>query len=152
MNKQLKIVTAVGAFLMLGACNATSGGFNNSQMGTVIGGVAGGVVGNQFGKGSGKTAATALGAVIGAISGSSVGQSMDRPRTTVIYQQPPVTYRPQVGSGRCAGYANEGARSACNRGVAKREQENQRRMEKNAYNSGYGRNGSGTRDSFGFIR
>ena len=138
MNKYIKTVSAVGMVALLAGCNAHSGGFNNAQMGTVIGGVAGGVVGNQFGKGSGKTAATALGAVIGAMTGNNVGASMDRPRTTVIYQQPPVTYRPQVGSGRCAGYANEGARAACNRGVAKREAERQRRLERDAYRRGYG--------------
>ena len=140
MNKYIKTVSAVGMVALLAGCNAHSGGFNNAQMGTVIGGVAGGVVGNQFGKGSGKTAATALGAVIGAMTGNNVGASMDRPRTTVIYQQPPVTYRtsPVVGSGRCAGYANEGARAACNRGVAKREAERQRRLERDAYRRGYG--------------
>lgn len=137
MNKYIKTVCAVGMVALLAGCNAHSGGFNNAQMGTVIGGVTGGVVGNQFGKGSGKTAATALGAVIGAMTGNSVGASMDQPRT-VIYQQPPVTYRPSVGSGRCAGYANEGARAACNRGVAKREAERQRRLERDAYRRGYG--------------
>ena len=140
MNKYIKTACTVGMVALLAGCNAHSGGFNNAQMGTVIGGVAGGVVGNQFGKGSGKTAATALGAVIGAMTGNNVGASMDRPRTTVIYQQPPVTYRPNpvVGSGRCAGYANEGARAACNRGVAKREAERQRRLERDAYRRGYG--------------
>jgi len=138
MNKYIKTVSAVGMVALLAGCNAHSGGFNNAQMGTVIGGVTGGVVGNQFGKGSGKTAATALGTVIGAMTGNSVGASMYRPRTTVIYQQPPVTYRPSVGSGRCAGYANEGVRSACNRGVAKREAERQRRLERDAYRRGYG--------------
>lgn len=139
MNKYIKTACTVGMVALLAGCNAHSGGFNNAQMGTVIGGVAGGVVGNQFGKGSGKTAATALGAVIGAMTGNNVGASMDRPRT-VIYQQPPVTYRPNpvVGSGRCAGYANEGARAACNRGVAKREAERQRRLERDAYRRGYG--------------
>jgi len=136
MNKYIKAVSAVGMCALLAGCNAHSSGFNNSQMGTVIGGVAGGVVGNQFGKGSGKTAATALGAVIGAMTGNNVGASMDRPR--VIYQQPPVIYRPQVGSGRCAGYANEGVRAACNRGVAEREAERQRRLEEDAYRRGRG--------------
>ena len=69
MNKYIKTVSAVGMVALLAGCNAHSGGFNNAQMGTVIGGVAGGVVGNQFGKGSGKTAATALGAVIGGMLG-----------------------------------------------------------------------------------
>ena len=136
MNKYIKAVSAVGMVALLAGCNAHTGGFNNAQMGTVIGGVAGGVVGNQFGSGSGKTAATALGAVIGAMTGNNVGASMDRP--TVVYQQPPVTYRPSVGSGRCAGYANEGVRAACNRGVAKRDRERQRRLERDAYRRGYG--------------
>ena len=130
-------MSAVGMVTLLVGCNAHSGGFNNAQMGTVIGGVTGAVVGNQFGSGSGKTAATALGAVIGAMTGSNVGSSMDRPRTTVIVREPQVRYR--HGSGRCDNYANEGARSACNRGVAKRELERQRKLEHDAYRSGYGR-------------
>ena len=136
MNKYIKAVSAVGMVALLAGCNAHSGGFNNQTCGAVIGGLTGGVIGNHFGKGSGKTAATALGAVIGAMTGSNVGASRDRPR--VVYQQPPVVYRPSAGSGRCAGYANEGVRAACNQGVAKREAERQRRLERDAYRRGYG--------------
>ena len=139
MNKIMKTMSAVGMVAVLAGCNAHSGGFNNAQMGTVIGGVTGGVVGNHFGKGSGKTAATALGAVIGAMTGSSVGSHMDRPHNTrtVIVREPQVRYR-RHGSGVCAHYANEGVRAACNQGVAKREAERQRRLERDAYRRGYG--------------
>ena len=142
-------MSVVGMVALLAGCNAHSGGFNNAQMGTVIGGVAGGVVGNQFGKGSGKTAATALGAVIGAMTGSNVGSHMDRPHNTrtVIVREPQVRYR-RHGSSRCDFYANEGARSACNRGVAKRELERQRRLERDAYRSGYGRGSSYNKPGF----
>ena len=138
MNKIMKTMSAVGMVALLAGCNAHSGGFNNAQMGTVMGGVTGAVVGNHFGSGSGKTAATALGAVLGAMTGSSMGASMDRPRTNVIVREPQVRYR-RHGSGRCDNYANEGARSACNRGVAKREAERQRKLERDAYRNGYGR-------------
>ena len=141
MNKVMKTMSAVGMVALLAGCNAHSGGFNNAQMGTVIGGVAGGVVGNQFGSGSGKTAATALGAVIGAMTGSNVGAHMDRPSgNTVIVREPQrrIRYR-RHGSGVCDNYANEGARSACNRGIAKREAERQRKLERDAYRNGYGR-------------
>ena len=140
MNKIMKTMSAVGMVAVLAGCNAHSGGFNNAQMGTVIGGVTGGVVGNHFGKGSGKTAATAIGAVIGPLTGISVGSHMDRPHNTrtVIVREPQVRYR-RHGSGVCDHYANEGVRASCNRGVAKREAERQRRAERDAYRRGYGR-------------
>ena len=140
MNKIMKTMSAVGMVAVLAGCNAHSGGFNNAQMGTVIGGVAGGVVGNHFGKGSGKTAATAVGAVIGAMTGSSVGSHMDRPHNTrTVIVREPRRYR-RHGSGVCAGYANEGVRAACNRGVAEREAQRQRDAELDDYHRGRGVN------------
>ena len=72
------------------------------------------------------------GTFLGTIVGSEVGRSMDRP-TTVVYRTSSTAY------GVCDGISNEGAKSSCKRGVADRLRQEQRRMERNAYNRGYGR-------------
>ena len=124
--KHLLKTTAVVAILALSGCNAHSGGFSNKTKGAVLGGVAGGFVGNQIGGGSGKAAATALGAVLGVIAGQSLSQ--DAP-----------VQQPHMSSGSCSQYTNQGARAACNRGVAARENQRQNRLEREAYRAGRGR-------------
>lgn len=112
------------AVIALSACNAT-----NQQKGTLIGAGAGGLLGSQIGSGSGKLIATGAGVLLGAVTGSAVGESMDRPAQTVIVQ----------GNSVCDGYANEGARAACQRGAARRAAEQQRQLEDQAFRRGYGR-------------
>jgi uncharacterized protein YcfJ len=124
--KHLLKTTAVVAILALSGCNAHSGGFSNKTKGAVLGGVAGGFVGNQIGGGSGKAAATALGAVLGVIAGQSLSQ--DAP-----------VQQPHMSSGSCSQYTNQGARAACNRGVAARDNQRQNRLEREAYRAGRGR-------------
>ena len=141
MNNFLKLTSVLAVAGLMSGCNAHSGGFTNSQGGTVIGGLTGAVVGNQFGKGRGNVAATALGAVIGAISGNAVGESMDRPagQTVIIREAPPVVYResrrrrPISDYGPCSSYYDRGERAACLRGVAERERAAQRARERRAY-------------------
>ena len=116
------LIIAVSAIALSG-CLA----HNNQGAGTVAGGLVGGVVGNQFGSGSGKTLATALGAVIGAMSGSNVGQHMDQPHNT---GSGTVVYR---NVGPCGNIRNDGVRSSCQRGLADRKREAQRRAERRAY-------------------
>ena len=124
--KHLLKTTAVVAIVALSGCNAHSGGLSNKTKGAVLGGVAGGFVGNQIGGGSGKAAATALGAVLGVIAGQSLSQ--DAP-----------VQQPYMSSGSCGQYTNQGARAACNRGVAARENQRQNRLEREAYRAGRGR-------------
>jgi len=118
------LMVAVSAIVLSG-CVVT-----NEQGGAVVGGLTGAVVGNQIGSGSGKTAATALGAVIGAMSGAAVGENMDKPNT-VIYQN-------GVAPGPCSNIQNSGVRSECQRGLADRRREEQRRAERRAYRYGRG--------------
>ena len=101
-------------------------------MGSVTGAVAGGLLGNTIGKGSGRVVSTAIGTFLGTIAGSEIGKSMDRP-PTVVYRNSPTAY------GVCADITNVGAKSSCKRGVADRLREEQRRMQRDAYNRGYGR-------------
>ena len=124
--KHLLKTTAVVAIVALSGCNAHSGGLSNKTKGALLGGVAGGFVGNQFGGGSGNAAATALGAVLGVIAGQSLSQ--DAP-----------VQQPYMSSGSCSQYTNQGARAACNRGVAARENQRQNRLEREAYRAGRGR-------------
>ena len=124
--KHLLKTTAVVAIVALSGCNTHSGGLSNKTKGAVLGGVAGGFVGNQFGGGSGNAAATALGAVLGVIAGQSLSQ--DAP-----------VQQPYMSSGSCNQYTNQGARAACNRGVAARENQRQNRLEREAYRAGRGR-------------
>ena len=124
--KHLLKTTAVLAIVALSGCNTHSGGLSNKTKGAVLGGVAGGFVGNQFGDGSGNAAATALGAVLGIIAGQS------------LVQDAPVQ-QPYMSSGSCNQYTNQGARAACNRGVAARENQRQNRLEREAYRAGLGR-------------
>ena len=124
--KHLLKTTAVVAIVALSGCNAHGGGLSNKTKGALLGGVAGGFVGNQFGGGSGNAAATALGAVLGVIAGQSLSQ--DAP-----------VQLPYMSSGSCSQYTNQGARAACNRGVAARENQRQNRLEREAYRAGRGR-------------
>ena len=124
--KHLLKTTAVVAIVALSGCNAHGGGLSNKTKGALLGGVAGGFVGNQFGGGSGNAAATALGAVLGVIAGQSLSQ--DAP-----------VQQPYMSSSSCSQYTNQGARAACNRGVAARENQRQNRLEREAYRAGRGR-------------
>lgn len=121
MKKSLAI--AAVAVTMLSGCQ-TSTNAQDFPLGPVLGGVAGGFIGNQFGKGTGKTAATALGAVGGVL----LGQQLQRPVSTEAHV---------VVTG-CDTYYNAGARAACNRGVADRNRARQRRVERQAYDTGRG--------------
>jgi hypothetical protein len=135
--KHLLKTTAVVAIVALSGCNAHSGGLSNKTKGAVLGGVAGGFVGNQFGRGSGNAAATALGAVLGVIAGQSLSQDTPAP----VQQPAPFVQmdQPYMSSGSCSQYTNQGARAACNRGVAERENQRQLRLEEEAYRAGRGR-------------
>jgi hypothetical protein len=59
---------------------------------------------------------------------------MDQKQTTV---QPQAVVNQQVGADVCAKYRNnEGAYSSCQRGVAQKNADEQRRLENEAYNEG----------------
>ena len=133
--KHLLKTTAVVAIVALSGCNAHGGGLSNKTKGAVLGGVAGGFVGNQFGGGSGNAAATALGAVLGVIAGQSLSQDAPVQQPLPFYQM----NQPYMSSGSCSQYTNQGARAACNRGVAARENQRQNRLEREAYRAGRGR-------------
>jgi len=133
--KHLLKTTAVVAIVVLSGCNAHGGGLSNKTKGAVLGGVAGGFVGNQFGRGSGNAAATALGAVLGVIAGQSLTQDAPVQQPLPFYQM----NQPYMSSGSCSQYTNQGARAACNRGVAARENQRQNRLEREAYRAGRGR-------------
>jgi len=120
----------VASFALLTACQ-----MNNQTAGTVIGGGAGGLLGSTVGKTTNqKLFATGVGTLIGAAAGSAVGASMDEKQTTV--QQQTVVHQ-QAGADVCAKYRdNEGAYSSCQKGVAQKNADEQRRLEKEAYNQG----------------
>ena len=126
MRKLLLI--SIGVVALTTGCNMG----HNQQMGSLTGAVTGGLLGSTIGKGNGRIASTAIGTYLGTIVGSEVGKSMDGPRT-VVYRTSSNAY------GVCAGITNEGAKSSCKRGVADRLRREQRRLERNAYNRGYGR-------------
>ena len=132
MKKSLAI--AIVASTMLTGCQ-TSAEANDQWLGPILGGVAGGFIGNQFGKGTGKTAATAFGAV----SGVLLGQHLQRPVSPRHMHGGYVNRAPaHVVVTSCDTYYNPGARAACNRGVADRNREHQRRVERQAYDIGRG--------------
>ena len=132
MKKSLAI--AAVAVTMLSGCQ-TSTNAQDFPLGPVLGGVAGGFIGNQFGKGTGKTAATALGAVGGVL----LGQQLQRPVSTEHTHGGSVNQAPaHVVVTGCDTYYNAGARAACNRGVADRNRARQRRVERQAYDTGRG--------------
>ena len=121
----------IGVVALTTGCNMG----HNQQMGAVTGAVAGGLLGNTVGKGNGPVASTASRTFLGTVVGSEVGKSMDRP-TTVVYR---TSSTAQNAYGVCSGITNEGAKSSCKRGVSDRMRREQRRLERNAYNRGYGR-------------
>ena len=125
------IIVIVGVVALTTGCNMR----HNQQIGSVTGAVAGGLLGNTIGKGSGRVVSTAIGTFLGTIAGSEIGKSMDRPPTVVYRTQPTA----QSAYGVCADITNVGAKSSCKRGVADRLREEQRRIERDAYNRGYGR-------------
>ena len=125
------ILITIGVVALTTGCNMG----HNQQMGSLTGAVTGGLLGNTIGKGNGRIASTAIGTYLGTIVGSEVGKSMDGPRT-VVYR---TSSNAQNAYGVCSGITNEGAKSSCKRGVADRLRQEQRRLERNAYNRGYGR-------------
>jgi outer membrane lipoprotein SlyB len=133
MKKSISIVAVAVLALGLGACQT-----NNQQMGGLTGGVVGGMLGNTIGKGSGRTAATIGGAILGTVMGGAVGANMDRSQQApVVVQQAPAPVYQSTDS--CAQYrSNDGAYSACQRGVAQRAAEYQRQLEAEAYRAGKG--------------
>ena len=143
MKKSLAI--AAVAVTMLTGCQ-TSTNVQDFPLGPILGGVAGGFIGNQFGQGTGDTVATAVGAVGGVL----LGQQLQRPVSPLGQQlQRPVSPRHTHGGyvnrapahivvTGCDRYYNPGARAACNRGVADRNREHQRRVERQAYDNGRG--------------
>ena len=125
------ILITIGVVALTTGCNMG----HNQQMGSLTGAVTGGLLGNTIGKGNGRIASAAIGTFLGTVVGSEMGKSMDRP-TTVVYRTASNT---QSAYGVCSGITNEGALSSCKRGVADRLRQEQRRLERNAYNRGYGR-------------
>tara|TARA_R110002073_G_scaffold40370_5_gene114397 strand:- start:4382 stop:4786 length:405 start_codon:yes stop_codon:yes gene_type:complete len=130
--KSALIVGALVSCLTLTACNSVT----NRQGGALLGGVAGGILGNQVGGGSGKTVATIGGAILGTIAGSQIGGNIDRQNqqpTQIIVQNP----QPMHSTDACHAYVrNQGAYASCKRGVAQRNAELQRRLEREAYKVG----------------
>ena len=121
---------AITIIIFLAGCQ-----MNNQTAGTVIGGGAGGLLGSTVGGSTNQRLfATGVGTLIGAAAGSAVGASMDQ-RETVNTSQ--MGARRNGGSDVCARYrSNEGAYSACQRGVAQKNADEQRRLEEEAYNQG----------------
>jgi len=124
-------VVLVASVALLTACQ-----MNNQTAGTVIGGGAGGLLGSTVGKTTNQRLfATGVGTLIGAAAGSAVGASMDQQKQTIVQRQTVVSQ--QVGADVCAKYRdNEGAYSSCQRGVAQKNADEQRRLENEAYNEG----------------
>jgi len=125
--KKTLMIAAVAATIVTFTAPANA---DNQWIGPVLGGVAGGFVGNQFGKGRGNTVATALGAVGGLLAGQSIVRNNVTPtqRTTGTSSNGTIF----VG-GPCDGYANPGARAACARGLADRQSQMQKMIERQAY-------------------
>ena len=107
-------------------------------MRTVTGAVAGGLLGITIGKGNGPVASTASRTFLGTVVGNEVEKSMDAPRT-IDYANNPFVPTHQSPCDVCSGFTNECAISSCKGGVAERLRQEQRRLETNAYNRGYGR-------------
>jgi len=133
-----------------------TGCLTNQQGGALIGGGAGGLLGSSIGKGSGNTAATIGGAVLGTIVGAKVGQGVDdtdallarenarRAREVEEKSRPVIVYSRDGYSNLhpahpCAKYKNDGAKAACNRGLAENRVKRQRDLENQAYKDGLNR-------------
>ena len=140
MRKFLLVGTcmiALCAFQVHASPQANAEEFN---VGSIIGGLFGGVLGRTVGKGSGKLWATGAGAVLGAVVGTNLGQSNQNTHAHNDHNQS--YYRPRANAtySPCARIGNDGARAACERGVAERHQIAQRQAEQRAYECGrYGR-------------
>ena len=119
---------AVLSILILNGCIT-----KNQQGGTLIGAAAGGLLGSQVGSGTGKLVATGLGVLVGAMTGQAVGQHMDRPPTIVYKEAAPRGAVAPRSNNRCSYIGNDGVRSSCERGLADRRREAQRRAERRAY-------------------
>lgn len=146
-------VLSMRKFLLVGTCMVALCAFQvhaspkanaeDFNFGAIIGGLAGGVLGSQVGKGSGKLWATGAGAVLGTIVGTKINRADRYARAHSDHnydynryynQRANTTYSP------CARIVNDGARAACERGVAERHQIAQRQAEQRAYECGrYGR-------------
>ena len=134
-------------FLFVGTCLVALGAFqahaspqaNAEQLnvGSVIGGLFGGVLGSTVGKGSGKLWATGAGAVLGTIVGTNLGGKRNQ-NTHAHSDYNQSYYQPRANAtySPCARIVNNGARAACERGVAERHQIAQREAERRAYECG----------------
>ena len=140
MRKFLLVGTcliALGAFQVHASPQANAEDFN---LGSIIGGLAGGVLGSTIGKGSGKLWATGAGAVLGTVVGTNLGTRNQNTHAHNDNNQSYYRQRANTTYSPCARIVNEGARAACERGVAERHQIAQRQAEQRAYECGrYGR-------------
>jgi phage tail tape-measure protein len=140
MNKII-IPVVLGAMLVSGCQQAT---MSKSTGGTLIGAGAGGLLGSQFGSGKGKLIGTAIGVLGGAVLGNSVGTTLDKADTHANTPHNPVPVRrpaPTVITySECLQYKPGSVRSACERGVAKRVNEETQKAEDDAFKKGYKRN------------
>ena len=108
--------------------------------GSLIGGLFGGVLGSTVGKGSGKLWATGAGAVLGTIVGTNLGANNRKTHAYNDHNQSYYRQRANTTYSPCARIVNDGARAACERGVAERHQIAQIEAERRAYECGrYGR-------------
>jgi len=146
MSSMRKFLLVGVAVVALAGCTVHASPQANAEefnVGSVIGGLFGGVLGSTVGKGSGKLWATGAGAVLGTIVGTKINRADRYARAHSDHnhdynryynQRANATYSP------CARIVNDGARAACERGVAERHQIAQRQAEQRAYECGrYGR-------------
>lgn len=79
-------------------------------------------------------------AIVAGTAGMVLGSAMSQPRTVVVREAPVVTHEQVViVNGVCNHYPSYQERTACERGVRQRYNEEQRRRENDAYRAGYGR-------------
>ena len=144
-------MSSMRKFLLVGTCMIaltafqvhTSPQANAEELnaGSVIGGLFGGVLGSTVGKGSGKLWATGAGAVLGTIVGTNLGANNRNTHARNDYEYNQYyNQRASANYSPCARIVNDGARAACERGVAERHQIAQIEAERRAYECGrYGR-------------
>ena len=145
MSSMRKFLLVGVAVVALAGCTVHASPQANAEefnVGSVIGGLFGGVLGSTVGKGSGKLWATGAGAVLGTIVGTNLGNNNRNTHAHSNYDHSQSYYRQRANTtySPCARIVNDGARAACERGVAERHQIAQRQAEQRAYECGrYGR-------------
>ncbi len=132
-----KILLVGTCLLALSACQA----HNPQTQGALIGGLTGGLLGSTVGKGSGRMLATGAGAVLGTIVGTNLGANNRNTHARNDYEYNQYyNQRASANYSPCARIVNDGARAACERGVAERDRAAQKQAEQRAYECGrYGR-------------